>query len=229
LERVLILLKKYWNERKSFNFLLTVLVIYIFLIIPLLKQKLTEEVLFFIFYFLLLSTSVPFLMQNKRMTVLVLLIITPFIFLISEYFFSSVWVKILADIFIVFYCVSLGAIIMLRTFAKGHVTVHRVFGAIIVYLLMSFVFAMLYHTTYLLGGQQAFNGLKTHGRVEFMYFSLSTLTTAAYGDIVPVNTMARSLANLESADGVLYVSILIARLVSMGYSTTKTNMDAGQK
>ena len=30
-----------------------------------------------------------------------------------------------------------------------------------------------------------------------MYFSFTTLTTTGYGDIVPLNPFARSLANLE--------------------------------
>ena len=34
-----------------------------------------------------------------------------------------------------------------------------------------------------------------------LYFSLATLTTTGYGDIVPLNPFARSLANLESVIG----------------------------
>jgi voltage-gated potassium channel Kch len=34
-----------------------------------------------------------------------------------------------------------------------------------------------------------------------LYFSLTTLTTTGYGDIVPVDPFARSLANLESVLG----------------------------
>ena len=48
-----------------------------------------------------------------------------------------------------------------------------------------------------------------------LYFSLSTLTTTGYGDIVPVDPFARSLANLESVIGPLLLAITIARLVSM--------------
>ena len=34
-----------------------------------------------------------------------------------------------------------------------------------------------------------------------LYFSLTTLTTTGYGDIVPVDPFARSSANLESVLG----------------------------
>jgi voltage-gated potassium channel Kch len=51
-----------------------------------------------------------------------------------------------------------------------------------------------------------------------MYFSLTTLTTTGYGDILPVDPFARSLANLESVLGVFYIGITIARLVTLQLS-----------
>jgi hypothetical protein len=47
-----------------------------------------------------------------------------------------------------------------------------------------------------------------------LYFSLTTLTTTGYGDILPVKPAARMFATLEAAAGVLYVAITIARLVA---------------
>ena len=48
-----------------------------------------------------------------------------------------------------------------------------------------------------------------------VYFSLTTLTTTGYGDIVPVDPFARSLANLESVLGQFFLAITITRLVTM--------------
>ena len=48
----------------------------------------------------------------------------------------------------------------------------------------------------------------------FLYFSLTSLTTLGYGDIVAVRPVARMFATLEAATGVLYVAITVARLVS---------------
>jgi hypothetical protein len=48
-----------------------------------------------------------------------------------------------------------------------------------------------------------------------LYFSLTTLTTIGYGDIVPVDPFARSLANLESVIGPFFHAVTVARLVSM--------------
>ena len=48
-----------------------------------------------------------------------------------------------------------------------------------------------------------------------LYFSLTTRTTTGYGDIVPVDPFARSLANLESVLGPFYLAITVARLVTL--------------
>jgi len=48
-----------------------------------------------------------------------------------------------------------------------------------------------------------------------LYFSRTTLITTGYGDIVPVDPFARSLANLESVLGQLYLVITVARPVTL--------------
>jgi voltage-gated potassium channel len=53
---------------------------------------------------------------------------------------------------------------------------------------------------------QAFTGI---------YFSFITLCTLGYGDIIPVSDVARMLAMVEAMFGMFYVSLLIARLVSL--------------
>jgi hypothetical protein len=48
-----------------------------------------------------------------------------------------------------------------------------------------------------------------------LYFSFVTLSTVGYGDIVPAARVARMLAILEAITGVLYLSVLVARLVTL--------------
>jgi hypothetical protein len=50
---------------------------------------------------------------------------------------------------------------------------------------------------------------------EALYFSFSTLTTLGYGDIVPTAPVTRQLAILEATTGTIFVTVLIARLVSL--------------
>jgi hypothetical protein len=49
---------------------------------------------------------------------------------------------------------------------------------------------------------------------ELLYFSLITLSTIGYGDVVPVQGEVRMLAALEGIAGVLYIAITVALLVS---------------
>ena len=58
-----------------------------------------------------------------------------------------------------------------------------------------------------------------------LYFSITTLATSAYGDIMPVSALARMLAMTESVAGLLYVALLIARLVAL-YSSQELANDA---
>jgi hypothetical protein len=104
-------------------------------------------------------------------------------------------------------------------FEPGHITYHRVVGAILLYLTIGLLFVALYT---LVGAYSpnAFNGLTVTAHVslpsDLVYFSFTTLTTVGYGDIVPVDPVARSLSNIEAILGQLYPATLLARLVSLG-------------
>jgi len=114
--------------------------------------------------------------------------------------------------------VALSFVIVRAVFAPGRVTVHRVQGAVVLYLNFALLFAILYRLVETLA-PNSFTGLTPGGVAnaggEFLYFSFTTLTTAGFGDITPVHPMARNLANLEAVIGQLYPATLLARLVSL--------------
>ena len=139
----------------------------------------------------------------------------------SDFLFKSASFEIVDNFVVVVYCIMLSWVVLLRTFSDGPVTIHRIQGAIVVYLLISLIFASLYHSIYLLNSEAAFKGLSSADRKEFMYFSLTTLTTVGYGDISAAIASGRSLSNLEALIGQLYPAILIARLVSMEFESSK--------
>jgi len=71
-------------------------------------------------------------------------------------------------------------------------------------------------------------GTERHDLLEgfdALYFSFCTLTTVGYGDIVPVARIARQLAVMEATTGTLFITVLIARLVSL-YSTAEASSSA---
>ncbi len=58
-----------------------------------------------------------------------------------------------------------------------------------------------------------------------LYFSLITLSTVGFGDIVPLSGAARMLAMMEAMTGTLYMAVLVARLVSL-HSSASTPVKA---
>jgi hypothetical protein len=55
---------------------------------------------------------------------------------------------------------------------------------------------------------------------QLIYFSFVTLATLGYGDIIPLNPWARSLASMEGMIGVLFITLIMGRLVGI-YSQEK--------
>ena len=50
---------------------------------------------------------------------------------------------------------------------------------------------------------------------ELLYFSFTVLTSTGFGDVVPVQRVARALCVLEQLTGALFLAILIARLAGV--------------
>lgn len=48
---------------------------------------------------------------------------------------------------------------------------------------------------------------------DFLYYSIITLTTTGYGEILPVSPSARLLASIQSVTGTLYLAVFIAALL----------------
>jgi hypothetical protein len=104
---------------------------------------------------------------------------------------------------------------------RGQISVDKICGAICVYLLIGFAWALGYGIIELIN-PGSFSGLpeieaNDHvGRVmQLRYFSFATLTTLGYGDILPRSPVARTLATLEAMTGQIYLTVLIARLVGL--------------
>ena len=115
------------------------------------------------------------------------------------------------------YAVAIAWVILIAVFGPGRVTVHRIQGAIVLYLDLALMFTEVYAEL------QFFfpNAFAGHVRAPFgtlLYFSLATLTSAAYGDFVPLHPLARSFANLEAVIGQMFPATLLARLVGLHLS-----------
>lgn len=109
------------------------------------------------------------------------------------------------------------SIVAVAAFRPGKVTVHRIMGAVILYLYIGLVFAALYRLTLPIL-PMGFAGVPADSRAQFsglLYFSMGALTTGGSGEIVALHPFLRSMASLESVIGQLFPATLLARLVSL--------------
>ena len=116
-----------------------------------------------------------------------------------------------------------GLTILGDLFRARKVTEDSLAGAVCVYLLIGLIWTYLYLIVEIfIPGSFSFTQGDTRMQMwvssefyPFYYFSLVTMTTVGYGDLLPVSTAARSLATMEGILGQIYLTILVARLVGM--------------
>jgi hypothetical protein len=110
---------------------------------------------------------------------------------------------------------------ILRFILRAHqVTSEVLCAAISAYLLLGLLWAL----NYILVGQlspDAFaysTGPEADRKMDSFnafYFSFVVLSTVGFGDITPVSKAARTLTVMEAITGLFYVTVLVARLVTM--------------
>jgi Ion channel len=128
----------------------------------------------------------------------------------------TVWLGHMAVIIAV---IAISLVIGKAVFAPGRITHHRIEGGVILYLNIAMAFTSVYRLISELD-PTAFADISGHqtetaALSTMLYFSFTTLTATGFGEILPINPLARSMANLESVLGQLYLAILLARLVTM--------------
>jgi hypothetical protein len=116
-----------------------------------------------------------------------------------------------------------GCVLMVLAYIirSPRVTLDVLLGAVTAYLLVALSFAALY-TLVLHLNAQSFRlpewiepGAVEAVRTEMVYFSLVTLATLGYGDILPSAPFTQMLAVVEAVIGQFFMAVLVAWLVGM--------------
>lgn len=136
---------------------------------------------------------------------------------------ANLQVTLAAFIALVIYQVFLIGLLLEYIFTVRQVSRSVLYAGVSVYLLIADVFTPIHMSleivTRLTTGSPAYLMVLTPDVPiqwqQMIYFSFITLTTAGYGDILPVTSVARMFAIFEAVIGVLYLAILMARLVSL--------------
>src|SRR5215471_11104374 len=109
-------------------------------------------------------------------------------------------------------------VVSLFSYLRGsrEVTESHLYTAVSIYLLLGILWFSVYCAidAYLPGSIMQGGAVLQHRESQLLYFSLITLATIGYGDIVPVDPEVRMLAALEGLIGVLYIAITVAILIS---------------
>jgi len=96
---------------------------------------------------------------------------------------------------------------------RGHGDIEALLGGIFGYLLLSMVWAVLFvwierwkPGSFVIAEQSDLSS-------TMIYYSLVTLTTLGYGDVLPRTPIAELVSGLEAVVGVLYVAVMIGSIV----------------
>lgn len=109
-----------------------------------------------------------------------------------------------------------GAFAVLRAvLTERKVGFRTILGAVSVYITLGLLFTFVYVSTERIADKPIF-GADAHVKTgDYVFFSMTTLTTTGYGNLVPVYQPGEMFAVAEMLMGQIFLVTLIARLVSM--------------
>ncbi len=119
---------------------------------------------------------------------------------------------------IIVYIVMIGITIIFmirRIFSERLVTSDTIKGGISVYILMANWWQLIYYFLYVLDQSSFYFASGVVHQADFLYYSVMTMTTVGFGDIVPRSYAARVFSMFQAVAGQLYVAIFVARLVGL--------------
>jgi hypothetical protein len=90
----------------------------------------------------------------------------------------------------------------------------RLLDVILAYLLVGAGFAFVYEAVNVgMPGSLTMEGRPVTS-ADYIYFSITTMTSVGFGDVLPRNPVMRAFAMTQALTGQLYVAVLIARFVN---------------
>jgi hypothetical protein len=97
---------------------------------------------------------------------------------------------------------------------EGKVTTHTMMGVLCIYLLMCLAFSAAFAAIAAIGGDAFFQQGAADGTTNnYLYYSLTTITTVGMGDFTPATNFGRSLTAAEALIGQIYVITVVAVIV----------------
>jgi voltage-gated potassium channel len=132
-------------------------------------------------------------------------------------------------IFTILFLGYITALIIRALFRARTITSDLICASLCAYLLLGIFWASIYSLTEIfLPGSFSISDVHTgvSGALDVsgtesgfaIYYSLVTLSTLGYGDVIPANSISRVLSSGEAVVGQIYLAVLVARLVGLHIS-----------
>jgi Ion channel len=204
-------MSQFWSGDLGLTLISVFLVVLIFLIYPFREAGLPGR-----FFFDLLMVG---LMLSGALTIEQRPIIRAAVMLWLSHLFPTRFLQELSSILSIVTTLLYARIVLLVMFRDGPITWSRIQGGVSAYLFLGLAWTSAFQLVEQLH-LGSFHFTSAPANVDqltskLVYFSFTTLTTVGFGDVLPLNPFARSLAIAEAVVGQLFPAILIGALVAM--------------
>ena len=105
-------------------------------------------------------------------------------------------------------------VILSYVLGSREVSADVLFGSVVAYLFIGIAFAQVYEVVQTIQPGSFGPSDTPYSPQELSYFSMVTIATLGYGDVLPRTQLTQVLAVLEAVVGQFYVAVLVAWLVS---------------
>lgn len=181
----------------------------------------TLAALLFIGLYLALTGSAIYLVSTNRNLLIFAIVLAIVIAItggitVASNFTTPLWIQLTWNACL-FAQVVLVIMLLVAFIIQSQVVTREVLSAAIaIYFLLAAIFSLMYVVIETLAPGAFISSIGAEITWQRLtYFSLVTISTLGYGDIVPVAPAAQSLSAMEASIGTLYIAILIGRFVSL--------------
>jgi len=206
-------------NREKRSWLLLISILLFFTLAPLLEGHKVGGLLLLLLLYITLVAATSELAEKRSLFISAIPIaIVSMILLLASHYYRT-WALVFAsDLVLTAFLMLVSASLFIYLGQRGQITRGRLLVSVSLYFLLGLSWFALYNLISTVApGSFAEQGKPLTAEAHWsttLYFSLVTLTTLGYGDIVAIRPFARMIATLESSAGVLYIAITVARLVA---------------
>jgi hypothetical protein len=213
-------MNQFWSGDLGLTLISVSLVVLIFLIYPFREAGLPGRFFFdLLMVGLMLSGALTIEQKPVIRAVVIAFVVAGAGMLWVSHLYPTRFLQELSSILSIVTTLLYARIVLLVMFRDGPITWSRIQGGVSAYLFLGLAWTSAFQLVEQLHAG-SFHFTSAPANVDqltskLVYFSFTTLTTVGFGDVLPLNPFARSLAIAEAVVGQLFPAILIGALVAM--------------